>query len=240
MQIRGCTALVTGANRGIGEAFVQALLAAGAAKVYAASRDPSAGRGDARVVALHLDTTDQTQVDAAAVTAGDVSLLVNNAGVNTNAGLIRAPSVDGARLEMETNYFGTLRMCRAFAPILAANGGGAIVNLISITALAHLPMMGSLSASKAALWSLTQGVRAELKKQQTLVVGVFPGAVETRMTEGVPVPKIKPAEVAEAVLAALESGTEEIYPSQMAEGWYARHRADPKALENELSAYLPR
>jgi NAD(P)-dependent dehydrogenase (short-subunit alcohol dehydrogenase family) len=240
MQIKGCTALVTGANRGIGLAFVQALLEAGAARVYAASRNAAASSGDGRVIPLILDTTDPGQVEAAAAAAGDVSLLVNNAGVNTNSGLIKADAIDGARAEMEINYFGTLRMCRAFAPILAANGGGAIVNMISITALAHLPMMGSLSASKAALWSLTQGVRAELRKQKTLVVGVFPGAVETRMTEGVPVPKIKPAEAAKAALEAVERGTEEIYPSQMAEGWYAQHRADPKALEKELSAYLPR
>ena len=240
MKIQGCTALVTGASRGIGEAYVQALLARGAAKVYAASRDGKGVADDRRVVPLALDVTDQAQVDAAAARAGDVSLLVNNAGHNSNSGLLKAASIDQARAEMDVNFFGTLRMCRAFAPVLAAQGGGAIVNMVSITALAHLPMMGSLSASKAALASLTIGVRAELKAQGTSVVGVFPGAVETRMTEGVPVPKIKPAEAANAALDAVENGDEEIYPSQMAQGWYAQHRADPKALERELSAYLPR
>jgi NAD(P)-dependent dehydrogenase (short-subunit alcohol dehydrogenase family) len=241
MQVKGCTALVTGTNRGIGQAFVQALLDAGAARVYAASRTgeglpPAAGN----LVPLRIDVTDEASIAAAAAKARDVTLLINNAGVNTNTGLLHAPSLEGARNEMEVNYFGTLRMCRAFAPILKANGGGAIVNMISIVALAHLPMMGSLSASKAALWSLTQGVRAELKSQGTAVTGVFPGAVDTRMTEGVPVPKITPAEAARGALDAVESGTEEIYPSQMAEGWFARFRADPKALERELSAYLPR
>ena len=115
---------------------------------------------------------------------------------NANTGLLSAPTIENAEVEIVTNYLGTLRMCRAFAPVLAAHGGGAIVNMISISGLVHLPLMGSLSASKAALRSLTQGVRAELRKQGTLVVGVLPGAVETRMTEGVPIPKIKPAEVA--------------------------------------------
>lgn len=240
MEIKGCTALVTGANRGIGAAFVEALLSRGAGRIYAAARaGHPASPADARVVPIQLDVTDDAQVAAAAARCRDVGLLINNAGVNFNAGLLAAPTIDHARLEIETNYLGTLRMCRAFAPVLGANGGGCIVNMISILGLVQLPLMGSLAASKAALWSLTQGVRAELAKQGTLVVGVLPGAVETRMTEGVPVPKIKPAEVARAALDAVASGTEETYPSQMAEGWLAQHRADPKALEKELAAYLP-
>lgn len=240
MNVAGCIALVTGANRGIGAAYVDELLARGAARVYAAARSgQSIAVRDPRVVPVILDITDQAQVDAAAATCGDVTLLINNAGVNFNSGLLSAPSIDNARVEMETNYLGTLRMCRAFASVLGGNGGGCIVNMISILALVQLPLMGSLCASKAALWSLTQGVRAELAKQGTLVIGVLPGAVETRMTEGVPVPKIKPAEVAAAALDAVASETEEIYPSQMAQGWLAQYRADPKALEKELAAYLP-
>lgn len=240
MDIRGCTALVTGANRGIGEAFVHELLSRGAGRIYAAARVGNlVSWADSRVVPLTLDVTSEAQVADAAARCQDVTLLINNAGVNFNSGLLAAPTIDNARTEIETNYLGTLRMCRAFAPVLGANGGGCIVNMISITALAHLPLMGSLSASKAALLSLTQGVRAELAKQGTLVIGVLPGAVETRMTEGVPVPKIKPAETARLALDAVASGTEEIYPSQMAEGWLAQHRADPKALEKELAAYLP-
>ena len=240
MDIADCRALVTGANRGIGAAFVDELLARGAARVYAAARAGQASAAaDPRVVPVTLDITDQAQVDAAATTCRDITLLINNAGVNFNSGLLTAPAIDSARLEIETNYLGTLRMCRAFAPVLGRNGGGCIVNMISILALVQLPLMGSLCASKAALWSLTQGVRAELAKQATLVVGVLPGAVETRMTEGVPVPKIKPAEVVAAALDAVASGTEEVYPSQMAQGWLAQHRADPKALEKELAAYLP-
>jgi NAD(P)-dependent dehydrogenase (short-subunit alcohol dehydrogenase family) len=241
MQIAGSTALVTGANRGIGTAFVAALLARGAARVYATTRArqrPAAS--DPRLVHLMLDITDQAQVEAAAAAAPDVTLLINNAGVNFNTGLIAAPSIDNARVEVETNYLGTLRMCRAFAPILGRNGGGAIVNMASIVALAHLPLMGSLCASKAALLSMTLGVRAELARQGTQVLAVLPGAVETRMTEGVPVPKIQPAEVAALALDAVEAGAEEIFPSDMAQGWLARYRSDPKGLEKELAAYLPR
>ncbi|MFO1067479.1 MAG: SDR family oxidoreductase [Geminicoccaceae bacterium] len=240
MQIEGAVALVSGANRGIGEAFVAALLARGAAKVYAASRAGNAvAWSDPRIVPLVLDTTDPAEVDAAVARAGDVTLLVNNAGVNFNAGLLAAPSMEQAETEVRVNYLGTLRMCRAFAPVLRRNGGGAIVNMISILGQVHLPLMGSLCASKAAAYSMTLGVRAELAAQKTQVLAVMPGAVETRMTDGVPVPKIKPAEVAEAALAAVEAGEDEVYPGPMAQGWIGQHRADPKALEKELSAYLP-
>jgi NAD(P)-dependent dehydrogenase (short-subunit alcohol dehydrogenase family) len=240
MQVKGCAALVTGANRGIGAAYVEALLERGAAKVYAATRGGQPlTASDPRLVPLTLDITDQAQVDAAAARCRDVTLLINNAGVNFNTGLLAAPSIDNARIEIETNYLGTLRMCRAFAPILGANGGGCILNMLSITALVQLPLMGSLCASKAAAWSLTLGVRAELAKQGTQVLAVMPGAVETRMTEGVPVPKIKPAEVAALALDAVDAGAEEIYPSDMAQGWLQQYRTDPKGLEKELAAYLP-
>jgi NAD(P)-dependent dehydrogenase (short-subunit alcohol dehydrogenase family) len=241
MQVKGCTALVTGANRGIGAAYVEALLARGVARLYASTRaGQEVGVSDPRIVPLTIDVTDQAMVDAAAARCRDVTLLINNAGVNFNTGLLAAPSIDNARIEVETNYLGTLRMCRAFAPILGANGGGCIVNMLSIVALVELPLMGSLCASKAAAYSMTLGVRAELAGQGTQVLGVLPGAVETRMTEGVPVPKIKPAEVAALALDAVDAGAEEIFPSDMAQGWLARYRSDPKGLEKELAAYLPR
>ena len=241
MKIAGTTALVTGANRGIGKALVEALLQAGAAKIYAATRDGVAAfPGNARLVPLTLDITKPAQVAAAVQAAGDVHVLINNAGVNRNAGLLHAASLDGARAEMETNYFGTLAMCRAFAPVLARSGGGAIVNILSIAARVNLPFMGSLCASKAAGLSMTQGVRAELAKSGTRVVAVMPGAVDTRMTAGVDVPKMQPADVARAVLEALEAGQEDIYPGDMASGMAAGLAADPKAVEKQCAAYLPR
>ena len=158
--------LSTGANRGIGKAYVEALVQAGARRIYA------------------LDVTDPAQVNAAAQTAQDVTLLINNAGVIGSGGLFTANSVETAQWEMNTNYFGALSMMRAFAPILQGNGGGAVVNMLSVVAVANAPVFGSYSASKAALNSLTQDIRAELANQGTQVVGVFPGPVDTAMVEG--------------------------------------------------------
>jgi NAD(P)-dependent dehydrogenase (short-subunit alcohol dehydrogenase family) len=237
MNVTGSIVLVTGANRGIGQALVAALQAAKAAKIYAASRDGAAGAPG--TVALKLDVTKPAEVAAAAQAAQDVTLLINNAGVNFNTPLMKIAALDNARTEMEVNYFGTAAMCRAFAPVLAKNGGGAIVNMLSILARVNLPLMGSLCASKAAALSLTQAVRAELAKQGTRVIGVLPGAVRTRMTEGVDVPKIEPQEVAAAILAAIAGDDEEIYPGEMAAGVKAGLAADPKGVEKQFGAYLP-
>ena len=162
VSVEGAVAFVSGTSRGIGPEIVRALLAAGAAKVYCATRTPDAAAsliaeaGD-RLVPVTLDITDPQSVAAAARTAPDTTLLVNNAGVNFNTPLLAIDSLNNARAEIETNYFGTLAMCRAFAPLLQAKGGGAIVNLLSILARGNLPMMGSLAASKAAELSMTQG-----------------------------------------------------------------------------------
>ncbi|MBV9813205.1 MAG: SDR family NAD(P)-dependent oxidoreductase, partial [Acetobacteraceae bacterium] len=142
MRIAGCVALVTGANRGIGQAFVAGLLQAGAAKVYAGARDPAAVE-IAGATALRLDVTDAVQVAAAASTCGDVTLLVNNAGVATFSAFIAAADTDGMRQEMDVNYFGTLAMCRAFAPVLRRRGGGAIVNVLSVASWSTGGQLGS-------------------------------------------------------------------------------------------------
>ncbi len=244
MKLAGCVALVTGANRGIGRDYVAALLERGAKKVYAAARRRDslgdlAGAHGGRVETLALDITDARAVAAAAARCRDVTLLVNNAGINRMSGLLAAPDLTAAREEMETNYFGTLAMCRAFAPVLKGNGGGAIVNMLSITGRVNLPLMGSLSASKAAAVSMTQGVRAELAGQGTRVVAVLPGAVDTDMSRDFPPPKMPPREVAEAVLAALEQGIDEVYPGEMAHGIAQGLAADPKAVERQFAAYLP-
>ena len=244
MQIKGKVALVTGSNRGIGRAFVEALMAAGAAKIYATARDPErvadlVDRFDGKVVALKLDITNAADIAAAAERCRDVSLLVNNAGINRQAGLIRAGDLAHARAEIETNYFGPLAMCRAFAPIVKANGGGAIVNMLSVLARINLPMYGSLSASKAAALSMTQGVRAELAAEGTLVVGILPGACDTEMEPNFPPPKLPPADAARAALDAVEQGLEEVYPGDMATGMNHGLAADPKAVEKDLAKYLP-
>ncbi len=193
-----------------------------------------------QVVPWALDITDHAAVAAAAKSCADVTLLINNAGVNFNTPLVGAGSLDNARTEIETNYFGTLAMCRAFAPVLKANGGGMIVNMASIVGRVNLPLMGSLSASKAAVISLTQGVRAELAAHGTRVMAVMPGAVDTDMTKDFPPPKMSPVDVVSAVLAAVRDEAEEIYPGDMAAMVAGMLSSDPKGMEKEFAKILPR
>lgn len=244
MKIAGSTVLVTGTNRGIGQAYVAALLERGAKKIYATARKPErlaalAKSGAGRIEVFALDVTDAKSIAAAAARARDITILINNAGVNHNLGLLSAPDLSAAREEIETNYLGTLAMCRAFAPVLKTNGGGTIVNMLSILSRVNLPLMGSLCASKAAALSLTQGVRAELAKQGTVVIGVMPGAVDTDMTRDLPPPKMAPVDVVRAALDAVEAGTEDVYPGDMAGGVAKGLAADPKAVEKQFAAYLP-
>ncbi len=243
-EISACTALVTGANRGIGREFVIALAKRGAAKIYAGTRsadgvDDLVKAYPGQVQKLQLDITEDFEVSQAAQQCQDVNLLINNAGINRLSAFIASDDLSSARAEMDTNYFGTLAMCRAFAPVLAENGGGAIVNLLSILARVSLPLMGSLCASKAAGLRLTQGVRAELAAQGTHVLAVMPGAVDTDMSRDFPPPKMPPAEVAEYALSALEAGDEDIYPGDMASGVAQGLQADAKGVEKDFAAYLP-
>jgi NAD(P)-dependent dehydrogenase (short-subunit alcohol dehydrogenase family) len=209
MKIAGSVALVTGANRGLGQVYARELVRAGAAKVYGAARNPDQVT-EPGVTPIALDITDAQRVTEVAGQCTDVSLLLNNAGVLKYSTFIGAPSLDGARLEMETNYFGTLSMCRAFAPVLAANGGGAIVNMLSVTSFYTNPFDASYGASKAAGWSLANGVRLELHHQGTLVVAVHAGFIDTDMAALVDAPKISPESVAGQVFAAVEAGQVEV------------------------------
>jgi len=181
-HIEGTTALVTGANRGLGKAFVQALLDRGAAKVYAAARDPGTiDVTDARVGPVQLDITNLDDVVGAARDCTDVSLLINNAGAMLLRPFLSAPDMSAARTEMETNYFGTLAMARAFAPVLGAAGGGSLVNMLSVVSWYAPPFNASYCASKSAQWALTNALRVELRAQGTLVVGVHAGFIDTDM-----------------------------------------------------------
>jgi NAD(P)-dependent dehydrogenase (short-subunit alcohol dehydrogenase family) len=209
MRVEGAVALVTGAGRGLGRAFTRELVRRGAATVYGAARDPGAVT-EPGVSPVALDITDPVGVAQAARRCADVSLLVNNAGVMTLGPLIGAASVDGARLEMEVNYFGTLAMCRAFAPVLAVNGGGALVNVLSVVSWFTNPANGSYGASKAAEWALTNGIRVELACHGTLVVGVHAGFIDTDMAAGFDVPKVSPASVVRQVFDAVEAGQIEV------------------------------
>jgi len=243
MDIKGCVGLVTGGNRGIGEAFVRELLAAGASKVYVGSRDPEAAAqvtaiDPARCVAVELDVTDQAEVAAAAHDCDDVNLVVNNAGLFLNQTLLGAPDLATARAEMEVNYFGTLAMCRAFAPVLARNGGGAIVNVLSAAALVSIPNMGGYSPSKAAARFLTTAVRAELAAQGTQVTALIVGSVDTRMAAHVDGAKEKPADIARAGLRAVTRNIDELDTDRMAVEVRAALQLDPKGLEKRMAKLL--
>ena len=207
MQIEGTIALVTGANRGIGKAFTDALLDRGAAKVYAAARDV-ATITDPRVVPIQLDVTDLDRVSAVARELDDVELVVNNAGVG-QPGFPLETSLDNARTELETNYLSIISTTQAFAPVLARNGGGAFINMLSVASWLASPRLATYSASKSAAWSFTNSARVELKGHNTQVVGVHVGFVDTDLTAGFDVEKISPAIVANSALDALEAGEPE-------------------------------
>lgn len=243
IQLAGRVALVTGANRGIGRAIVEALLARGARRVYAAARKPEAlaelvAAGEGRVVPLRLDITNAAEVRHAVAQADDVDLLINNAGVVSHAfaGFEDATWLDAARQEFETNVVGTLRVSQAFAPVLARHGGGAIANLISVVGLVSFPSLLSYSSSKAALHSITQTTRQLLRGQGTFVAGVYPGPVDTEMTKRLPVPKVSAATAADAILDGLEQGLEEIYPDPFAVEYGDIYAVNPKGLEGRVAA----
>jgi NAD(P)-dependent dehydrogenase (short-subunit alcohol dehydrogenase family) len=242
----GTVAFVTGANRGIGRALVEALLARGAAKVYAAARQPDAlaslvvaGRG--RVVPVQLDVTRPDQVRAAAAQAPDVALVINNAGVlaKLGAAFTDAGWLDAGRQEYEVNVLGALAVTQAFAPILARNGGGTVANISSVAGLVAFDILTSYSASKAALHSVTQATRASLKGQGTYVAGIYPGPVDTDMAKGIDLEKATPAQAAAAILDGLEAGDEEIFPDPLSRQAGPLFLASPKALERQQLALEP-
>jgi NAD(P)-dependent dehydrogenase (short-subunit alcohol dehydrogenase family) len=240
--LSGKTALVTGANRGIGEAIVDALVAAGVRKVYAAARsisalDPLVARHGSRVTPLQLDVTNAAQIAAAAATATDVDILVNNAGiVGFSGGEFTDPKwVEAGRQELEVNFLGTFAVTQAFAPILAKNGGGAIANLNSVVSFVSFPMFASYSASKAATHSLTQVTRAMLRGQNTQVFGVYPGPIDTKLAEVLTVEKTSPSDAARAIVAGIIAGEEEIFPDRMSQTLGQAFFADPKGLETRVA-----
>ncbi|MBT3307637.1 MAG: SDR family oxidoreductase [Alphaproteobacteria bacterium] len=244
MEIKNSIAFVSGANRGIGRAFVEELLAGGAAKIYASARDTSqladlCATAPEKIIPVSLDVTKPDMIAAAADSHEDVTLLINNAGIAGFAGLIAADDIDAARGEMETNFFGLLNMTRAFAPTLAKNGGGGIINLGSIASYVNFPVLGSYSASKAAVHSLTQGIRAELAGQGTQVLGVYPGPIDTDMAAGFPMDKTSPNVAVKNIFDALEAGDEDVYPDPMAIELHAGLLGDPKAVEKQVGEMLP-
>ncbi len=237
-KIEGAVVLVTGANRGIGRALTDALLARGVKKVYAAVRDPETleGAHDARLVPLRLDLTDTDQIRAAAEAAPDVEIVFNNAGVALGRGLADAAVLDQARREMEVNYFGPLQLIQALAPTLARNGGGAVVNVGSIAGLTNFPFIPTYGASKAAQHSLTQAARFLLGAQGIAVFGAYPGPVDTEMSRDAPFPKTSARDVAFAILDGVEAGREDIYPDPASLEFSQQFESSPKASERQMAA----
>lgn len=215
MQIEDAVVLVTGANRGLGQAFVQAALARGARKVYAAARHPG-DAADPRVVPLRLDVTRAADAVATAAAAGDVTLLVNNAGISLPGGLAEASGTDRLRQQLETNCLGMLNLAQAFVPVLHQCGGGAMVNVLSALSWVHAPALGGYCVSKAAAWMLTNALRNDLRQQGTLVVGLHAGFIDTHMAAGFGGPKTAPQDVAHRAFDAVEAGHEEVLADEPA------------------------
>jgi NAD(P)-dependent dehydrogenase (short-subunit alcohol dehydrogenase family) len=230
MKVEGAVALVTGANRGLGAAIAQALLDSGAA-VYGAARDPGSIT-NARVIPVRLDVRNDDDVAEAVRRCGDVSIVVNNAGILRASASLAEGAVEAARAEMETNFFGSMRVARAFAPILRDNGGGALVNVLSVLSFVAMPQGATYSASKSAAWSLTNALRIELRQQGTLVVAVHAGFIDTDMAAGVSGEKVSPESVARQIVTAVADGAEEVLADPTSEMVKA-------ALPDDLTTLYP-
>jgi NAD(P)-dependent dehydrogenase (short-subunit alcohol dehydrogenase family) len=235
VDLSGARVLVTGANRGLGNAFVEELLKRDVAVVYAAARNPETiDVIDDRVIPIRLDITNPDDVHEAVTRCADVTVLINNAGAMLRSPLLAATDLSAARTEMETNYFGTLEMCRAFAPVLAENGGGAIVNVLSVASWLASPFNGSYSASKSAQWALTNAIRTELRATGTLVVGVHAGWIDTDMAADVAEAKISAGDVATQTLDAVERGDEEVVTDDATRQVKASLPTDQSSLYPEM------
>jgi NAD(P)-dependent dehydrogenase (short-subunit alcohol dehydrogenase family) len=231
MKIENAVAFVTGANRGLGLAFAKELVARGARKVYAGVRNPE-GVNIPGVIAIRLDVSDPASVAAAVAQAGDVTLLVNNAGIARLLPSMLDPGlVEAAREIFETNYYGVMHVSLAFAPVLKANGGGAIVNVLSDATWVAAPFLSAYAASKSAAWSFTNSLRIELQAQGTSVQGLHVGFIDTDLTHGFDVPKVQPSEVVIQSLDGLEAGLQEVLADKGT-------RAIKASLSTEQAAYL--
>lgn len=241
-KVENQVAFVTGSNRGIGRAIVEALLNRGVAKVYAAARNTetlselTAKHGD-RLIPVQLDVTNPEQIAAAAETASDTSILINNAGYLANTSLVEG-DIETVRAEFEINYFGPLQITQAFAPVLKQQGGGAIVNLSSVAGLTNFPALPTYSDSKAAVHSLTSASRLLLAAQNTQVVGVYPGPVDTDMAKEIEMPKATPESVANQILDGIEQGKDEVFPDEFAENYRQPYENGQKVLENRIAEML--
>ncbi len=236
MRLDQKTVLITGSNRGIGSAIVTALLGRDVKKIYAAARNPDnlPDFGDDRVVPLKLDITDPDQIRRAAESAADVDLLINNAGVAAFTSLLDGP-LELLLRDMGTNYFGTLDMVRSFVPVLETKPDAAIVNVVTIAAFVNFPIVGGYSASKSALFSLSQGIRIELATRGIAVHTVNPGPIDTELATEFPAEKASPEFTADNILAALENGEIDIFPDVASQEMIKVWKKDYRELEQMVN-----
>jgi NAD(P)-dependent dehydrogenase (short-subunit alcohol dehydrogenase family) len=215
MKIEGAVVFVTGANRGLGLEFAKQALERGARKVYAGARDPASVTLPG-VVPVKLDVTDPESVAAAADAARDVTLLINNAGIARFGSLLTEDgAADALRDHFETNVVGLFAMSRAFAGALASNGGGAILNVLSVASWVNRPALSAYGVSKSAAWALTNGLRQMLREQRTQVVGLHAGFIDTDLVRGLEVPKATPADVVQQAYEGIEAGAEEVSTDEL-------------------------
>jgi len=226
VHIGGSTIVVTGGQRGIGKAIVEELLRRGAAKVYATARNPRAA-DDPRIVTVPLEVTDAESVAALAATAADANIVINNAGI-AGALSFLGSDIDEVREQFETNFFGALRVAKAFAPILAANGGGALVDVASV--LSWVAGFGGYGASKAALWSATNSLRIELESQGTQVIGAHLSYTDTDLTAPFDVAKNDPADIARDIVDGIENDAAEVLADNDTRAYKAKLSGPAEAL----------
>lgn len=243
IELRGKSVLVTGANRGIGKAFVQSLARRGVSRIYAAARQLQDAQAlvaiaPELIVPIQLDVTNAVDIAAVARSLHGLDVLINNAGIVNSSGFLGAESLAIANAEMATHYFGSLNLTYALLPLLRQSANAAVVTVSSIAGISNFPSLGPYSASKAAVHSFIQGLRAELRRENILVQGVYPGPVDTRMTEGVDMAKAQPIDVANCVLDGLEAGVEDIFPDAFSLAMYELFRQDPKQLEQQFAQML--
>lgn len=239
-DIKDKIALVTGANRGIGEGFVQHLLKAGASTIYAAARDIKnleslvATNPDV-IKPVLLDVTNSDHINQLASQISSLDILVNNAGIANACSSLSDDALEIARTEMETNYFGPLQITRALLPVLKKSPEAVIINISSIAGISNFPTLGPYSASKAAVHSFTQGLRAELASDTFHVLGVYPGPIDTRLAEGMEMEKPQPIQVAERTFKSLSEGKIDVLPDDFSEEMYSAFLQHPHELEKVFS-----
>ncbi|MEM6781905.1 MAG: SDR family oxidoreductase [Pseudomonadota bacterium] len=240
MNIQDSVVLITGANRGIGKAYAEAFLKAGARKIYLGVRNTDSVADFVKeapdtLIPLKFDVTNQADIDNAAKEAADTQILINNAGILLFDDFNSDDLLDNARKQMDVNYFAPLAITQKFAPILKTNGGGVMVTVSSIVGHVSMPGINSYCASKYAVQSMILNARAQLKTQGTKVIGVYPGPIETDMAADLEMDKFPPSQVAAKTLKAIENGEEDVFTDAFSQQTYAAFRADPKAVEAQMA-----